>query len=369
MSGEQQQGCLSGKKKFKILSIDGGGIRGIIPCKLLTDLESELMKRDGENARLADYFDLICGTSTGGIIAIGLALGLTAKEILDLYEENGNDIFPGKRRTILNKLHCFFTNKPFYNRNRLKALLQQTYNKCTRDGDTRLGHAKTRLVIPTYNAEHGKIHVFKTAHAEGIFRDYQIPAVDAALSTAAAPAYFEPYSFTYTNKGTSDKQTFNNLVDGGLVANNPAYIGLIEATEALKVSLHEVSLLSLGTGLDNFTTRIHPKKMGPRYWTNPLNKNGICLYNAMASAQSEDIDNKLSLVKRGVAGCHQESFEYLRVQYTFNKGEAIDLDDTSTHALTTMNSIAQQLFRTHGAEIERKFLQEKKNDFQPLKTL
>ena len=358
MSGEQQQGCLSGKKKFKILSIDGGGIRGIIPCKLLTDLESELMKRDGENARLADYFDLICGTSTGGIIAIGLALGLTAKEILDLYEENGNDIFPGKRRTMLNKLHCFFTNKPFYSRNRLKALLQQTYNKCTRDGDTRLGHAKTRLVIPTYNAEHGKIHVFKTAHAEGIFRDYQIPAVDAALSTAAAPAYFEPYSFTYTNKGTSDKQTFNNLVDGGLVANNPAYIGLIEATEALKVSLQEISLLSLGTGLDNFTTRIHP-----------LNKNGIRLYNAMASAQSEDIDNKLSLVKRGVAGCHQESFEYFRIQYTFNKGEAIDLDDTSNHALTTMNSIAQQLFRTHGAEIERKFLQEKKNDFQPLKTL
>lgn len=369
MSKEQIQSSLNGKKKFKILSIDGGGLRGIIPCKLLTDLESELMKRDGENARLMDYFDLICGTSTGGIIAIGLALGLTAKEILELYEANGNEIFPGRRRTIANKLHCFFTNKPFYDRSRLKELLQQTYSKCTRDGDTRLGHAKTRLVIPTYNAEHGRTHIFKTAHAEGLFRDYQIPAVDAALSTAAAPAYFEPYSFTYTNKGTSDRQTFNNLVDGGLVANNPAYIGLIEATEALRVSLDEVSLLSLGTGLDNFTTRIHPKKMGSMFWTNPLNKDGIRLYNAMASAQSEDIDNKLSLVRRGVAGCHQESFEYLRVQHIFNKGEAIALDDACDKAVTTMNSIAQQLFRIHGVEIEKRFLQEKKNEFQPLKTL
>lgn len=79
---------MKGNGTFKILSIDGGGIRGIIPAKILCDLEEEAIKKDGPNARLCDYFDLICGTSTGGIIAIGLALGMTAKEILDLYMEH-----------------------------------------------------------------------------------------------------------------------------------------------------------------------------------------------------------------------------------------------------------------------------------------
>lgn len=72
------------KKKFKILSIDGGGIRGIIPAKILYHLEEVAIKQDGPNARLCDYFDLVCGTSTGGIIAIGIALGMTAKDILKL---------------------------------------------------------------------------------------------------------------------------------------------------------------------------------------------------------------------------------------------------------------------------------------------
>lgn len=81
---------------FKILSIDGGGIRGVIPAKILCDLEEEAIKKDGPEARLCDYFDLVCGTSTGGIIAIGIALGMTAKEILNLYMKNATKIFPKK---------------------------------------------------------------------------------------------------------------------------------------------------------------------------------------------------------------------------------------------------------------------------------
>ena len=79
---------------FKILSIDGGGIRGVIPAKILCDLEEEAIKKDGPEARLCDYFDLVCGTSTGGIIAIGIALGMTANEILNLYMKNAPIIFP-----------------------------------------------------------------------------------------------------------------------------------------------------------------------------------------------------------------------------------------------------------------------------------
>lgn len=78
---------------FKILSIDGGGIRGIIPAKILALAEQEL-QRTGQANRICDYFDLICGTSTGGIIAIGLALGMPASEILSLYRDHAREIFP-----------------------------------------------------------------------------------------------------------------------------------------------------------------------------------------------------------------------------------------------------------------------------------
>jgi len=102
------------EKKFKILSIDGGGMRGIIPAKILCELEEELQKDHGEDARLCDYFDLICGTSTGGIIAIGLALGMSAKEMLNLYIEHGKEIFS-------HKWFRLFTKGRFYDQNILKT--------------------------------------------------------------------------------------------------------------------------------------------------------------------------------------------------------------------------------------------------------
>lgn len=82
---------------FKILSIDGGGIRGMMPARLLSELEDELT-REGKNPRLCDYFDLICGTSTGGIIALGLALGMPAQDVLKLYRDNASNIF--KKKTL-----------------------------------------------------------------------------------------------------------------------------------------------------------------------------------------------------------------------------------------------------------------------------
>lgn len=83
---------------FKILSIDGGGIRGVIPCQILAELENDIIERDGPDARLCDYFDLIAGTSTGGIIAIGIALGIKAQTILKLYLNHGDEIFPSRNQ-------------------------------------------------------------------------------------------------------------------------------------------------------------------------------------------------------------------------------------------------------------------------------
>lgn len=166
-------------EKFKILSIDGGGMRGIIPAKILCELEEELQKKHGEEACLCDYFDLICGTSTGGIIAIGLALGISAKKMLNLYIEHGKEIFS---TTLWQRARL----RTLYNRDVLKAQLQKAYS------DTRIDDCRTRICVPTYDLYEGRIHVLKTRHHEQYVRDYHIPAVDVALSTAAAPVYFTP---------------------------------------------------------------------------------------------------------------------------------------------------------------------------------
>ena len=201
-------------KKFKILSIDGGGIRGAIPCKLLADLENDLRKRHGKEVALTDYFDLICGTSIGGLLAIGLALGLRASEMLSFFEEHGSDIFPVNRRSWPKKFYNLLLGYSFYERTKLKDLLLQKYNGCVPDGDARLGDARTRLIIPAYNAEKGVIYNFRTAHTEKLVRDYQVPAVDVALSTAAAPIFFKPYDFSYVKKGTDECCVFHNMIDG-----------------------------------------------------------------------------------------------------------------------------------------------------------
>ena len=139
---------------FKILSIDGGGIRGVIPAKILCDLEEEAIKKDGPEARLCDYFDLVCGTSTGGIIAIGIALGMTAKEILNLYMKNATKIFPKK-----NIITSFTKNTPFYEKKPLEELLQECYGGCTRNRDTRIQHCRTRLctLLPRFLWSYGLI--------------------------------------------------------------------------------------------------------------------------------------------------------------------------------------------------------------------
>src|SRR5688500_16504405 len=124
-------------KAFKILSIDGGGIRGVYPARLLCELEDELT-RSSNNARLCDYFDLICGTSTGGIIAIGLALGMPAQEILNLYKKNATGIF--KKEAFR-----FGFLQSIYSNDFLHDLLKEIFSKYSSNGDTRLGHAKTRL--------------------------------------------------------------------------------------------------------------------------------------------------------------------------------------------------------------------------------
>ena len=214
----------------RILSIDGGGIRGVFPAAFLAELERDLEQP------LHDYFDLIAGTSTGGIIAIGLAMGLRAKEILDLYERRGPEIFSqqskGMRGWIERKIMEIkrFTWGPKYNTNELECAMKDAL------GNIKIGEAKTRLMIPAWHPKMNDVYIFKTAHHGRFNTDCKEFARDVAMATASAPTYFHEF-ITARDVG---------LVDGGVWANNPTGIAVAEGISTLKWEASEIRVLSLG---------------------------------------------------------------------------------------------------------------------------
>ena len=158
-------------------------LRACSPAAFLATVEDTI----GDN--IANYFDLIVGTSTGGIIALGLGLGLPAKELLAFYEEHGPTIFKGNR--VLRLLRWLGTSK--YSSTPLENALRSCF------GDKRLGDSKKRLVIPSLNLENGEVYIYKTAHHPRLERDYKEDAVEVALKTAAAPTYFPDSSLVCGN--------------------------------------------------------------------------------------------------------------------------------------------------------------------------
>lgn len=219
----------SGAPKHRILSIDGGGILGTFPAAFLAQLERDLDRPIGS------YFDLIAGTSTGGIIAIGLALGLRASEILQLYETRGPEIFGQSNGRLLNLLLDLVRAarrlyRPKYNSDSLRAALVDVFGK------KRIGDAQTRLLIPAWNPVARTVYIYKTAHHPRLKTDYRELAIDAALATSAAPTYF-PQHTTAHNVG---------LVDGGVWANNPTAIAVVEAITLLGWPRDSIHVLSLG---------------------------------------------------------------------------------------------------------------------------
>jgi hypothetical protein len=204
----------------RILVIDGGGIKGVVPASFLACVE------EGLPNPVADYFDLIVGTSTGGVIALALGLGLSASEALGFYKNYGPKIFHGHPR--FRAARWWFRAK--YDPAPLRAALQEVF------GEKKLGQSKKRLVIPSFNPDTGEVHVWKTSHEARLQRDFRCPVVDVAMSTAAAPTYFPTHQL---DSGTP-------LIDGGMWANNPIAVGVVEAIGILKWPPGQLHVLSLG---------------------------------------------------------------------------------------------------------------------------
>lgn len=217
-------------KPFRILSIDGGGIRGILPAAILTKLEEKYLP----GKSVGDYFDLITGTSTGGIIALALSLGLTARTILDIYTQHGAEVFPPTDPGFL-KIRSglrFLRNSRYYTYDSDKLLrqLERVF------GQTVIGAAQRRLCIPTFDG-FTEVNVFKTPHHADYKRDWRELMITAAMATAAAPSYFPVYK---------DRGRF--FADGGVWANNPVMVGLVDALACYQIERRQVHILSIGSG-------------------------------------------------------------------------------------------------------------------------
>lgn len=225
---------------FKVLSLDGGGMRGIYTASLLENYSREIAKREKreEPLDIGAGFDLIVGTSTGGIIAAALAAGKPISQIKELYFEHGKNIFPDPFVQDKWKRWAF--------RNRKKAAGNaQALRKALKDafGDLTFGDLYEQrgimLCLPAINLAANAPRVFKTPHGDYQL-DADLPLVDACLATSAAPIVLPLASITWPDDGGEA-----SFVDGGLFANNPALIGLIEALEFAKE--RPIQILSLGT--------------------------------------------------------------------------------------------------------------------------
>lgn len=231
---------------FRILSIDGGGIRGVFPASFLAGLEDHYL----EGNSVAEYFDLITGTSTGGIIALGLSMGLTAGELRDLYIGRGCEIFPPLKETKLNSVRRAYRYlsryvKYRYDRKALKHILHETF------GRRILGEGRVRLCIPSFDGRFGEVYVFKTPHHPDYRVDWKKPVTEIALATSAAPTFFRPFE--------NDGYTF---IDGGVWANNPIMIGLVDALSCFSVPRERIRILSLGCQDEPYTVGRIKKHLG-----------------------------------------------------------------------------------------------------------
>lgn len=207
-------------------------MKGIFPASFLAFVEREIT--DGKNA--GEYFDLITGTSTGGIIAVALGAGIPASEISALYRKRGGEIFPpaigpisALRRGYDRWVRSLWRHR--YDRMPLQLLLEELL------GDRVLGDSIRRLCIPAFDGNYNEVHVFKTPHHPDFHLDWNEKMVDVALATAAAPTFFSVYE--------SDGRRF---ADGGVWANNPVLIGLVDALACHAIARRSIRILSLGTG-------------------------------------------------------------------------------------------------------------------------
>lgn len=231
-------------KRFQVLALDGGGVKALFTAHILARLEEDL------EIRVVDSFDLIAGTSAGGIVALALGAGMRPAEIVDRYTELVAKAFPRSRQRAW-RLPGRLIN-PAYQSGALREALDSVF------GDLCLGNSAKRLIVPSWDVQAGTVHIFKTPHHERLRRDWRTSMVDVAMATSAAPTFF-----------AAAKVDNLRLIDGGVWANNPSVIAITEAVSVLQVPLSAMRVLNVGT-IDQKAN--HPERLdtgGLIRWARP----------------------------------------------------------------------------------------------------
>jgi patatin-like phospholipase/acyl hydrolase len=299
---------------MRILAIDGGGIRGLIPALVLTELE----RRTGR--RVFELFDLMAGTSTGGILACALCAPdpMPASEVARLYEEEGPKIF---HRSIFQRIR---SGEGVVDEKYDDAALEQALKRFLED--KRLSETRPDLIVPSYDTALPGPYFFKTTDARATPDASDFPLSVVARATSAAPTYFEPLE--------SGKRA---LVDGGVFAVNPAMCALAEVLNRDDVSQRDVVLLSLGTGERTHKRSFDEiKDWGLAKWARPI-------LDVVFDGVSDAVDYQLERVLTPE--------RYWRLQIEL-KLASDDLDDASEDNLGNLRRQAEELIRTESDRLD-----------------
>ncbi|XP_078156826.1 patatin-like protein 2 [Carex rostrata] len=332
-----------------ILSIDGGGVRGLIPAAILTFLESKLQELDGEDARIADYFDVISGTSTGGLVATMLAAPnkqkrplFSAKDIISFYNENIPKIFPSNRNGTGGLLASL--SGPRYTGQYLHSKVQELL------GQTRLHDTVTEVVIPTFDINYLQPTIFSTNEAK-VDASKDALLSDVCISTSAAPTYLPAHHFK--TKDRLGKTRSFNLVDGGVAANNPTLLAMNHVTKEIliqrgdyfpvkPVDYGKFLILSLGTGSAKQEQKYKAEaaaKWGLLSWLTHDGSNP--LIDCFSQASADLVDIHASVLFQAL---HCEK-NYLRIQDDSLEGTAASLDNSSNENLLKLVQIGNELLK------------------------
>lgn len=299
---------------FQILSLSGGGFLGLYSAALLAELE----ERSGK--RLNDCFDLIAGTSIGGIVALGLAAGRPATAIRDAFIEHGPRIFPNlppKSKAAWFGRFMRNVSAPLYRPGPLRQTIEYIVG-----ADTCMSDLGRPVVIPAVNLTKGGPKVFKTGHHERFVLDWQLRVADVALATSAAPTYFPAHRI-------GDEL----YADGGMFANSPDMIALHEAEQFLGVSRDEIHVLSIGTTTTDFaiSAALEPE-MGVIGWMRNQR-----LTDAMIGSQQALINDMMK---------HVLADRYLRIdrRQADEQRPVLALDVATPEAISNLKALARVSF-------------------------
>ncbi|MHC1788652.1 CBASS cGAMP-activated phospholipase [Solidesulfovibrio sp.] len=297
----------------RTLAIDGGGLLGLIPAMILTEIEA----RAGRPA--AHLFDLVAGTSTGGIIACAVAAGIPASRVVELYRERGRDIFS---RSCARRLATGFGLwGPQYGAEGIESALAEVF------GDRKLSDCSVELLVPAYDIEARYPALFKSAKATADpRRDYRL--CDVCRATSAAPTYFPPARIQSLAGETA------TFVDGGLFANNPSACALAQAAKA--GSLGDVAMVSLGTGrIERPYLYEVARRWGAAKWLRPLLD---CMFDGQADTSAHQCQTLLG--ERAV-----------RIQPALPRDMA--MDDAGHKAIDTLSAIARGVIADQDALLDK----------------